>query len=56
MELIVALAIWGGAIIVSYKMAEKRGLDTTYAIVGGLIFGWLCPLYYLLFRRLKNKK
>lgn len=54
MELLATLAIWGGAIIVSYKMAEKRELDTTYAIVGGLIFGWLAPLYYLIFRRMKK--
>jgi len=51
MELIVSLVIWGSAVYVAYMMAEKRGLNTSYAIVGGLIFGWLAPLYYLIFRR-----
>ena len=54
MEILCALAIWGGAIIVSYKMAERRELDTTYAVVGGLVFGWLTPLYYILFKRIKK--
>jgi len=53
MELIITLIIWGGAVIVSYQMAEKRGLNTSYAIIGGLIFGWLAPLYYLIFRKMK---
>lgn len=47
------LLLWVASIVVAYKMAEKRGLDTTYAIIGGLLFGWLCPLFYLLFRRTK---
>lgn len=52
MELIVTLAIWGSAIYVSYMMAEKRGLNTSYAIVGGILFGWFTPLYYLIFKKI----
>ena len=55
MEVIVTLAVWGSAVFVSHKMAEKRELDTSYAIVGGILFGWLTPLYYIIFRRVKNK-
>lgn len=40
--------IWMCAIAVAYMMAQKQGRETGWAIVGGLLFGWFCPLYYLL--------
>lgn len=42
------VAIQLAAIITAYVMAEKRGRDVRYAVVGGLLFGWLAPLYYLI--------
>jgi hypothetical protein len=35
----------------AYIMAESRNRDVRWAIVGGLVFGWFCPLYYLIFVR-----
>ena len=49
------LVVWFCSIAVAYKMAKKRGRDTNYAIIGGLLFGWLCPLYYLIVGRKKEK-
>lgn len=37
-----------GATVLAYHMAENRGRNTHLAIAGGLLFGLLCPLYYLI--------
>ena len=39
------------ATVCAYIMAENRGRDVRWAIVGGLMFGWFSPLYYLIFVR-----
>lgn len=48
MDIIITLAIWGAAIYTSYIMAKDRGRKTEWAIIGGILFGWFTPLYYLL--------
>ena len=42
------LIIWACAIATAYLMAEKQGRDVRWAVIGGLLFGWFSPLYYLL--------
>ncbi len=59
MDTFIWLAIWAGAIFASSLMAEKRERDKRWAIVGGLLFGWFTPLYYLIVgdsKQLKEEK
>ena len=51
MDDFVWMVIWGCSIAVAYLMAEKQERDVRYAIIGGLLFGWFCPLYYLLTKK-----
>lgn len=39
--------IWMCAVAASYLMAENQGRDVRWAVIGGLMFGWFAPLYYL---------
>jgi len=50
------LGIWVAAILVAYLMAEKRGRDPRWAIVGGLLFGWFACLYYLVAGKARVKE
>lgn len=33
--------------VLAHYMAKRRGRNTSLAIVGGLMFGVFCPIYYL---------
>lgn len=49
--------IWICAIVVAYLLAEKQGRDVRWAVVGGLLFGWFAPLYYVVTKTsFENKK
>lgn len=48
MDVLFWLAIWFSAVYASHLMAEKRARDKRWAIIGGLLFGWCTPLYYLI--------
>ena len=43
--------IWIASIVVAYLMAEKQGRDVRWAVVGGILFGWFAPLYYLITKK-----
>lgn len=43
--------VWVCAALVGYRMAESRDRDPFWGVIGGLMFGWFCPLYYLIFIR-----
>ena len=47
----VYLILWACAVAVSYLMAESQGRDVRWAVVGGLLFGWFAPLYYLITKK-----
>ena len=50
------LIVWACAVAVSYLMAENQKRDVRWAVVGGIMFGWLCPLYYLVTKKKEEQK
>lgn len=45
MEFIICWLLFG---VVCYCLAEKKNKNTTWAVVGGVLFGIFAVIYYLL--------